>query len=479
MAEKEKSQVSDWYDVIKIAPHKENFRHKPVAADNLAIRELLADEKKHGVLELAKDIVELNSLDPSSKLIICPDPDNLGHFITLEGNRRISALKTLTNPQLADGLPVANQFKKLSARFLKYPITEVECVELSPEEAKPWIKRKHYKGQGGKGVKEWDPMQRARSDANDNGIYAPWLAATNLLQENGYETDYLLGGINEKSTTVDRVFSAKHMQGLLGVSFSKNGTITFENDNIKQGCELILAMLNEMIKPEFKVTLVETVDDVKSYLGRFLNLSVKKPANDEAGEGSISEAGGKTDVEPSDTGTDGAGSSSKKKSQSQAAPKPRQKLAKKGLIIPHDHLNNFYKELKKLPVNAYKYSAAAMLRVFLEKATMVFLEEMKIPHPDITGKTKWSNFGVNLRDKVKAALDHIDKDKKNKDLKHARDIANANNDKLHSLDILHEYIHDHKSMPASSDLITVWDRLHPYYEAIFEALNEQIENEEK
>jgi hypothetical protein len=478
MTKKAKRPISDWYSVIKIAPHKENARHKPVAADNHAIRELLSDEQKHGVLELAQDIVELNSLDPSSKLIICPDPENQGHFIVLEGNRRITALKTLTNPQLANGLPVANQFKKLSARFLKDPITEVECVELSPQDAKVWIKRKHYKGQGGKGVKAWDPMQRARSDANDNGIYAPWLAATDLLEENEYETSYLLEGIDAKSSTVDRVFSSKHMQELLGTTFSKNGEITFENGDTKQGCELILAMLEEMIKPEFKVTLVEKAGDIEVYLERFLDLSVKKSANDNREiKDDDFKSGAKQGSTSSDKNSDSTDPSPKKKTS--PAAKQRQKLAQKGLSIPHSHLSYFYDELTKLPVRSYKHCAAAMLRIFLEKATMVFLEEMKIPHPDQTGKTQWTNHDVTLRAKVKAALNYVDKNKKNPSLKYARDIANANEGKLHSLDILHEYIHDHESMPAQSELITIWDRLHPYYMAIFEALNEKIKHEEK
>lgn len=462
MAKQAERPVTGWYDVTNIAPHKENYRHKPVAADKDAMRELLSDEKKHGVFELAEDMVDLGRMDPSSRLLICADSDNVGHYIALEGNRRITALKTLFTPEIAEGLPVYNKFKKLSKEFLKAPIVEVECAEVSPEEARIWIRRKHYKGQGGKGVKEWDPMQRARSDAEDGGVYAPWLAATDYLRSKGLETDYLLDGIDAKSTTVDRVFSSKHMEGLLGVTFSKSGAIAFENKDEDKGAELLLAMLEEMIKPEFKVTLVENADDIENYLQRFLDLSVKQVANDPGSSGGEDSGAGAPGDSPFAEG-------SKTKTSKAPKKKERKGLAEKGLNISHTQLNNFYCELVKLPIKTYMYSASAMIRIFLEKATMVFLEEMDIKHPD---GLDWDAPNSRLKDKLKAALNELDPKSKNKSLQPVRQLTYKNPDKsaLHNTNILNDYIHNHRALPDVSEIRTIWDRFHPYYEALFEAI---------
>ena len=121
-------------------------------------------------------------------------------------------------------------------------------------------------------------------------------------------------------------------------------------------------------------------------------------------------------------------------------------------------------EIERLPVATYTHCAAAMLRVFLEKSTIVYLKQNKVSHP---GNLKWEAFDVKLRDKVKAALNHLDPKKKNDLLNPAREIADGRGDKVHTLDILNEYIHHEGSLPAASELITAWDRLHPYFEAMF------------
>lgn len=462
MSESEKKFKTGMYDITQIAPHQKNLRHKPVAKDLDAMRELLSNEKKHKVYELARDIVELGELDPTSRLIITPDPSNDGHFIALEGNRRITALKVLHNPQIAEGLPVFRDFKSLSKQFSKAPIMQVECVELSPEEAKPWIRRKHYKGMGGRGPIDWDAIQRARSDAMEDGRYTEWLSAINLLDKEKYDTGNILSGIDEKSTTVDRVFGSKYMREILGVSFSRDGTVTFDNGDTQAGCRLLYLMFEEMIKPDFVVSVVDTAAQQKKFIESFTEYAVKEAPSRTKGRGS------------DDTGKTGGGDDPSKKEKKASTPtkKVRKKLAAKGLNIGHEHLNNLYVELTKLPVSTYEHCAAAMLRVFLEKATMVFLLEKNIPHPDKSKKRTWRDTDVLLRTKVKAVLGVLDPAGKDKDLQYARDIANGNQDKVHSLNILNDYIHSAGVVIVPSELLKTWDRLHPYFNEMFAVLSE-------
>lgn len=105
-------------DIAAISPDVANFRHNQATTEREAIQYLLLNEKVHKVTELAADIVAQGGLDPSSLLIVVPDPVDNTRYIALEGNRRITALKALMTPDLAKGAPGHKKFQSLHASFL-------------------------------------------------------------------------------------------------------------------------------------------------------------------------------------------------------------------------------------------------------------------------------------------------------------------------------------------------------------------------
>lgn len=58
-----------------------------------AVRPLLSDEKEHGITDLAHDIAELGSLDPSSRLIVTEKSEEPRMYGALEGSRPIKAAR--------------------------------------------------------------------------------------------------------------------------------------------------------------------------------------------------------------------------------------------------------------------------------------------------------------------------------------------------------------------------------------------------
>src|SRR5690606_21470645 len=98
-------------DIASISLDVKNFRHAEVSSERDAIRLLLEDEKNHKILGLAQDIVAQKTLDPSSLLIVMEEENSPGKYIALEGNRRITALKTLASPEFAQGLNSYQAFK--------------------------------------------------------------------------------------------------------------------------------------------------------------------------------------------------------------------------------------------------------------------------------------------------------------------------------------------------------------------------------
>jgi hypothetical protein len=148
----------------------------------------------------------------------------------------------------------------------------------------------------------------------------------------------------------------------------------------------------------------------------------------------------------------------------------RKMLAAAGLRISNQPLNKFYSELRKLNVENNPHVAAAIIRVFVEKSSGVFLESMNVPTLNTQPGSTWHEYGVKLKDKVGAVLKIIDPSGKSAKLSHARDVANGNRDKTHTVDHLNQAIHSHHALPAHTEIITIWDRFHPYLSELFEML---------
>lgn len=472
-------------DISSVSLDVENFRHKKVGTEREAMQIILSDEKTHKVSELAQDIIDMNGLDPSSLLIVTDDPNNPGGYIALEGNRRITALKTLVSPAIAAGTPGYPIFKKLSPTFLAMGIDKVECVVLGRKDAFEWIKRKHYNAMGGKGVVAWNAVATARSDASE-GRFARWMTALNYLDQNGEVTDHLMDGIAGKTTTVERVLGSPNIATTLGLSFDRAGNLTPENGDVKAACALLVAMYLEMGKKDFTETKVTSADLQKTFIEGFENLNVRKKPQigstgtqsssptQAGGTGSSSGGGNAGGVAPAggnstSSGTGGAvqqANSAHNIARSKPV-KQRKWLAASGLRISNHGLNKLYSELRKLNVDSSPHIAAVMVRIFLEKASMVFLDDMQVPCPHPQG---WHESQVKLRTKVATVLTIIDPQKADKRLDDARDIGNATQGKTHTLDHLNQAIHSHLAIPSSLEIITGWDRLQPYFEKLFEHL---------
>lgn len=466
-------------DISSISLDVENFRHKKVATERDAILAMLTDEKTHKVSDLARDIVELRGLDPSSRLIVMDDASNPGQFIALEGNRRITALKTLINPDLALNLGTHSLFKRLSPDFMKLGISKVDCIVLDRASASAWIKRKHYNAMGGRGVIQWNATATARSEAAE-GRPPRWMSALQFIDQQGMPTESLEEGISSKTTTVERVFTSSHMGSILGIGF-KDGTITAANGDLIGAANLLCAMLLEMGHPDFTETKVTSAALQKEFIERFehLNLYKKAPAGGTQGSSPAGSHGrGAAGTQPHGSGNSAGGAQGGSGAQSQPAAgssaatrsKPvrqRTKLADTGLRISNHALNKLYAELKKLNVETNPHIGAAMVRVFFEKATMVFLEDMAVQCKNPNG---WRDFSVKLKDKAAAALHFVDPHKSDPKLQYVWEVANGVQGKLHTLDQLNRAVHDHSALPSATEIVGIWDRYHDYFKVLFETL---------
>ena len=141
----------------------QNPRYEELAGQDAGLKEML-DKQMGKLVNLANDIVE-SGLSPSDLLIVIPH-DEKDLYLVLEGNRRVAAIKVLSNPMLikvASDKTIRERFKTLSEKYAKEPIVEVNCVVFpSRKDAAHWIELRHRGEHQGVGVVKWDAQATDR-----------------------------------------------------------------------------------------------------------------------------------------------------------------------------------------------------------------------------------------------------------------------------------------------------------------------------
>lgn len=140
----------------------ENPRHEPLERQAEIIEYLCRNEE---VAQLACDIAQhgLSPLDKFGVMKIDVDDPESAYFTT-EGNRRLCALKLLTDPDLAPS--EKKSFFEEQAEIWS-PIPIIECwVSEDNAEVNFWLKRRHHGFAGGVGQKSWNADQKARHSGN-------------------------------------------------------------------------------------------------------------------------------------------------------------------------------------------------------------------------------------------------------------------------------------------------------------------------
>ncbi len=194
----------------RIFLNRKNPRHEPYRTQLQTIKWLCAKEE---VLQLARDIAKYG-LSPLDRFGVYKDHDTGGEdatFIAAEGNRRLCAMKLLTDPDLA---PPGRQayFEGLAKKWT--PITQLPCIIFEDKkDLDIWLKRRHHGQAGGIGQKPWNADQKARH----SGVGSRNQVALAFLDYAEREELISAEGRKRKLTTVQRFLSNPVMRETLGL----------------------------------------------------------------------------------------------------------------------------------------------------------------------------------------------------------------------------------------------------------------------
>lgn len=410
-------------------------------------------------LILAQSIAK-EGLSPTERLIVMPSPQQIGQFIVLEGNRRLTALKVLANPALADPVLTPGQQKNLKSWQIEYlthgAVDKVECVVFpSREEANPWIERRHRGEQGGAGVVAWGATESARFAARRSGKYSPELQVLDYVTKHAaLDADTRDKLHNVSITNLDRLIADKDIRDKLGLEIDQDGHVLTRYPK-KETLKGLTRIVHDLAHDKIKVKDIYTAKHRAQYLGKF------KPSELPAAGQSLSApvpliGDGSTGVQPS------AQSGATHKAAS--TPKPRTTVIPPTckLTIASAKIQNIYRELRKLKLDDYPNAIAVLLRVFLELSVDEVIEKNKLMTEEQYKNAKLHNKLLKTAEHLKAKGRLNDKQ-----VKAVTKIATDQHLFYSSVTTLHQYIHNQHFSASPSDLRAAWDNLQFLFEAIW------------
>lgn len=288
----------------------------PAANSQREAIQAMIDDQGDKIVNLASDIYQ-NGLNPSSRLIIFKEGSR---YIDGDGNRRLTALKILETPSLADSNPRIRKKIDLILKMNGRSPSEIGCIVFSNRKvANHWISINHGGEQDGRGQINWNPEQKDRFE----GKASVGLEALDCLVHKKMITQNDKDRINK--STLDRLLSYKEVKSQL--SISKNGDI-FSFGDMDKLQKVVLGLRDK------KVDVVYTATKGKVFVKDILSST-----SPDSGHGNSANQAG---VE-NDSGIDNQGGTrSRRKKSSSLTVFGGSRSLKPG------HVNNLYRDIESL-----------------------------------------------------------------------------------------------------------------------------------
>ena len=363
-----------------------------------AMRSLLSVERNgEKVLNLAMDICKTGMLDPGDRLYVMKSNHEPNRHIVLDGNRRLTALRLLSQPALIDrddiGLDVAmrQRFKRLQTDFKgKWP-NEVDVVVFEDKEtANHFIRLRHTGENDGAGRSAWSALQVARFDHTGS-----WQCLEYLRQVGVFELD-VINALDRSSfeiTNFERVVEKTEFQKRFGFTL---GAKKFEIGEKKQRALKSLAKVASDVVSG-RVHSRDEFAKAENMSGYFNEVEASVPQEQEPSPQpppNSSEPTTSKDKQPEsgNTGEPPSSQQATKPPTSPATPYVRKQRTPKYLIDKKDLLTvtnpkcrAIVSELKEgIVVNEAPYACALLLRSLQEMTAEIYAEKMQLKSSNIT-----------------------------------------------------------------------------------------------
>jgi len=468
------------YQEVKIADlllNPNNPRFNPVKYQTETILSMIDDQGEKLVV-LAEHIIKYG-LNPTDVILVCPYEKQ---WLVLEGNRRVTALKLINEPDLIpDELSkLKKEFQRLNGVVDNSLLDSIPCVVAKDaEQGKEWIRLKHTGENEGAGTVRWDGQQTSRFNSQTSGtvdariIFLDELRGLKEIPEEYKERFHLI-----KKTNFDRLTKDPDVRELLGIGASDNKLFLVDGVNA-----YLLEVLYDLIFADLSVGKIYSKEDRKEYL-----LSIAKRVEDKGSDKRTDvESGSKrTDSESSTSdarsdkdGKSGAGGTPSREDRGEQGAETSTPTGRDGsfkgksypinrktlvpqhhkLTITHARITRIFNELKALDVETYPNAVAVLMRVFIELSTDCYISTHALTNVNVDSK---------FRQKIEAVAGDLETKKilTKHELRAARQMASGNMENS-SIKTFHAYVHNKDLTPSATDLKTAWDDLWLFIEGMW------------
>lgn len=421
-----------------------NPRFEGLASQRDALEKIVFSQGRK-LVNLADDIAT-EGLSPAHRMLVVRSKER-GKYNVLDGNRRIAALRVLINPAVLDGMEevgdsTKKQLKTIAKRFDRTRFEPLEAYLVESEQtARHWIEAIHTGENEGRGVVNWDGIQRARFRGQSAS-----LKALGLVQAKGKLTEAELASLERfPITNLDRMLDTPEVRDRLGLVLEEGNLVSDVNPT-----ELVRALKRIVTDIASKKIRVSHIDKKADRLRYMDELKAVLP--------DLSKRTG--NLVPIDSLTTGETTGT----ATAARARQRSKAGRKALIpgdvrlyVDNAKLEEIYVELRKLPLESYPNAIGTLARVFIELSC------------DHYGTAKVTGYSIDwdLKKKVDQVANHLQLSGVHKrELQSFRRLASSQDAAL-SVDRLHGIIHSKYALPTPSELRRGWDEIGDLFAARF------------
>ena len=433
----------------------QNPRFTPVEHQPETIYAMIEDQGDK-LIELAKHIATYG-LNPMEIVLVQPTGKL---WLVREGNRRVTALKLINEPNLIPDTKtkMKKEFTALNKSIESGILNNILCVETTDEDIiNEWIRLKHTGENKGVGTVGWDAQQTSRFAAQISGKSDPKSTLFETLRKNKSVPQSIRAKFPAiKKTNYDRLVSDPQVRSLLGIE-TKNGEYLLTNGVNAY----FIAVLSDLVD-EFSVGRIYTKTDRKAYLEEIKNrvdgstITPPKPektAIEQSPTPPPSIDGGQTGEKRQQAKVDNASGKSYPIFRKTLVP------AQSKLVINNARLVRILHELKSLDCDQYPNAVSVLFRVFIELSCDCY-----ITSKNLSGVSADSH----LAKKIEFVANDIEEKQlmSKNELRASRQMASSPTQNQ-SVRTFHAYVHNKNFTPIASDLRTAWDDLWPFIETMW------------
>lgn len=442
-----------------------NYRIVKQASQKGARDAIIAEQGKK-LVKLAEDIIE-HGLNPFDLPMVIDAEDGNQNYVVVEGNRRLTVISLLLDPELAKGTPVYKAFSGLSKKHTDSIPKVLNCV-IAPNKSSAlvWINRKHANGLEGAGTEPWTAMAKARADV-EQGIPRPDLDVVNFVLSNPSINEGLrayLEGAGFNLTTLQRLITTKELQAATGLTID-NGELVSNYD--KDWLQKVLT--------DFVMTIANGERAGVKFTERSIDSQEKRQAfvadviADHHGKKKANKAWIVSGNPKAITATTKSLKTSSVKGTPSTEDQPNLIPRKFKLELPAGKINDVFVELKKLDVVTHRHAVSVLFRVFYELSVDSFLKSQN--SMPAQGKKD------SLLDKLNLVIGLLE----NNNLMNKKELAGtktelADKNSLLSPVTLNAYVHSEWMNPDPLRLKITWNNAQLMIERIWQSINSAGQN---